>query len=128
MDKFKKILRWTIGIIVAICLIIFLFLNYASYSDGFRVGTPIKLSHKGNIIKTWEGELNIGGLTSSAEGVIPTTWEFSIHGSDEEVREALNTAIERGTRVKLYYKEKYTRFFWQGDTKYFVYEVQPVNN
>lgn len=72
--------------------------------------------------------MNIGGLTSSAEGVIPTTWEFSIHDSDEEVREALNRAIEQGTRVKLFYKEKYARFFWQGDTKYFVHEVQPVNN
>ncbi len=127
MEKFKKIVRWTIGIIAALAILIFLFFNYASYSEGFRVGTPIKLSKKGNIIKTWEGEMNIGGLTSSNEGVIPTQWEFSIHGSDEEVREKLNRAIERGNRVKLYYKEKYVRFFWQGDTKYFIYEVEPIS-
>ncbi|MCX2743583.1 hypothetical protein OO013_06890 [Mangrovivirga sp. M17] len=127
MEKFKKILRWTIGIIIVGGLAVFLFLNYASYSKGYRVGTPIKLSKKGMVIKTWEGEMNIGGLTSSSEGVMPTTWEFSIHGSDREVRENLNDAIDQGQRVKLHYKEKYVRFFWQGDTKYFVYEVEPVS-
>lgn len=126
MEKFKKIVKWTIGTIVLLVIIVFLFLNYASYSTGFRVGTPIKLSHKGNIIKTWEGEMNIGGLTSSSEGVIPTSWEFSIHDGDEEVRKKLNEAIEQGQRVKLLYEEKYVRFFWQGDTKYFVYDVQAV--
>ncbi|QCK16305.1 6-phosphogluconate dehydrogenase [Mangrovivirga cuniculi] len=126
MEKFKKILKWTIGIIIVGGLAIFLFFNYASYSSGYRVGTPIKLSKKGMVIKTWEGEMNIGGLTSSSEGVMPTTWEFSIHGSDKGVRENLNEAIDKGQRVKLHYKEKYVRFFWQGDTKYFVYEVEPV--
>ncbi|NMM49032.1 6-phosphogluconate dehydrogenase [Marinigracilibium pacificum] len=128
MDKIKKIFRWTIGIIIVAAIGVFLFLNYASYSSGYRVGTPIKLSKKGMVIKTWEGEMNIGGLTSSDEGVIPTSWQFSIHGSDKDVIENLNAAIENGNRVKLFYKEKYVRFFWQGDTKYFVYEVESVGN
>jgi hypothetical protein len=58
--------------------------------------------------------------------VIPTTWEFSIYDRDEEVRNKLNKAIEEGQRVKLLYEEKYVRFFWQGDTKYFVHDVQTV--
>ncbi|MCX2743585.1 hypothetical protein OO013_06900 [Mangrovivirga sp. M17] len=43
------------------------------------------------------------------------------------MRENLNDPIDQGQRVKLHYKEKYVRFFWQGDTKYFVYEVEPVS-
>ena len=27
-------------------------------------------------------------------------------------------------RAKLYYKEKFVTFFWLGDTKYFVYDVE----
>jgi hypothetical protein len=126
METFKRIVKWTIGIIAALILLVILFFNYASYSDGYRVGVPIKVSHKGNIFKTYEGELNVGGLTNSAEGVLPTTWAFSIRGGDEEVREKLNSAVEQGQRVKVFYKEKYIRIFWRGDTKYFVYDVQPV--
>ncbi len=111
---------------VALVIIVLLFLNYANYSDGYRVGVPIKVSHKGNLFKTYEGELNVGGLTNSSEGVLPTTWAFSIRGADQDVRDKLSAAVESGTRVKLFYKEKYIRIFWRGDTKYFVYEVQPV--
>lgn len=126
METFRKIVKWTIGIIAVLVLLVILFFNYASYSDGYRVGVPIKVSHKGNIFKTYEGELNVGGLTNSSEGVLPTTWAFSIRGADQEVRDKLNSAVEQGHRVKVFYKEKYIRIFWRGDTKYFVYDVQPV--
>jgi hypothetical protein len=126
METFRKIVKWTLGIMVALVIIVLLFLNYANYSDGYRVGVPIKVSHKGNLFKTYEGELNVGGLTNSSEGVLPTTWAFSIRGADQDVRDKLSAAVESGTRVKLFYKEKYIRIFWRGDTKYFVYEVQPV--
>lgn len=111
-------------IVFGIFLAVMLFLYYASYSDGYRAGVPIKVSKKGTIIKTYEGELNEGGLTSSAEGVLPAKWQFSIRGSDEEVRLKIDQAIVENKRVKLYYKEKYVKMFWLGDTKYFVYEVE----
>jgi hypothetical protein len=28
--------------------------------------------------------------------------------------------------VKVLYREKYVKLFWRGDTRYFVYEVQPA--
>ena len=34
----------------------------------------------------------------------------------------------QGKHVNLYYKEKIKNFPWQGDTKYFVYKVEPVND
>ena len=54
-----------IGLVVFIGVM--LFLNYANYSDGYRAGVPIKISHKGKLFKTHEGELNEGGLTNTAQ-------------------------------------------------------------
>ena len=54
----KKIL-----IAVAVVIVLFLaFFMFGSYSDGYRAGTVTKLSKKGFIIKTYEGELNTGAL------------------------------------------------------------------
>lgn len=111
-------------IVVVVFIGVMLFLNYANYSDGYRAGVPIKISHKGKIIKTHEGELNEGGLTNTAQGVLPSKWAFSIKDSDSEVRVKLEEAIEQNRRVKVYYEEKYAQLFWLGDTKYFVYKVQ----
>jgi hypothetical protein len=128
MSSFRKI-SIRIGLILVTLLIAaFLFVNYASFSSGYRAGVPIKISHKGVIFKTWEGQLNVGGLTNSGQGAIPTTWEFSIEEDAAEVREKIDQAISEGKRVKLRYKEKYFRLFWKGDTKYFVYEVEILGN
>lgn len=127
MKKLKN-LGIKVGIGLAVVLIlIFIFFNAANFSNGYRAGVPIKVSYKGILFKTWEGQLNVGGLDNSAEGAIPSTWEFSIAKSDDEVRNKIEQAIEEGKRVKLYYKEKYVKFFWKGDTKYFVYKVDILN-
>ena len=124
MKNFKKILI-RIGLIaVALFIVVMFFLNSANFSSGYRAGVPIKVSYKGILFKTWEGQLNVGGLANSAEGAIPSTWEFSIPKSNEEVRSQIEQAISEGRRVKLFYKEKYVKFFWKGDTKYFVYQVE----
>ena len=113
-----------LAIAIGLFLAITLFLYYANYSEGYRAGVPIKVSKKGTLFKTYEGQLNIGGLTNNAEGVIPSTWEFSIKSTSAEVLENLDEAIVENKRAKLYYEEKYARLFWRGDTKYFVTKVE----
>jgi len=100
------------------------FALYANYSSGVRAGVPVKFSRKGVIFKTYEGELNVGGLTNTGDGAIPTTWKYSVRRSEEEVRAALEAAMSDHKRVKLHYNEKYLQLFWRGDTKYFVYDVE----
>lgn len=124
MSPFKKIII-KIGIVAVLLVVaVSFFLNTASFSSGYRAGVPIKVSHKGVLFKTWEGQLNVGGLTSSAQGAIPTTWEFSIVEGKGQVREKIEQAITEGKRIKLFYEEKYVKFFWKGDTKYFVDSVE----
>ena len=59
---------------IALLVVLFVcFALFANYSAGIRAGVPVKFSKKGVLFKTYEGELNVGGLTNSAEGAIPTT-------------------------------------------------------
>ncbi len=124
MERFLKLLKRTAIIIVLLAIAAFVLLNFANYSTGYRQGVPTKISKRGIIIKTYEGTMNIGGLTNSAEGAIPTTWDFTIRKSADSVMTKLDKAILDGDRVKLMYEEKYIKFFWLGDTKYFVYDVE----
>ena len=119
----KTFIKIVIALIV-IVIGVFAFLSYGNFSSGYRAGVPIKVSHKGVLFKTWEGELNVGGLTNSGQGAIPTTWAFSIEKDQAEVRQKIEEAITKGKRVKLSYEEKFVKFFWKGDTKYFIQEVE----
>jgi len=99
----------------------------ADYSEGYRVGQIIKLSHKGYIFKTWEGTLDFGYLQQDPTGGVATRlWDFSVRDSDEPVRTDIDKAIAANAKVKLYYREKYFRWPWLGDTKHFVYKVERV--
>jgi hypothetical protein len=84
-----------------------------SYSDGERVGVLQKLSRKGWLCKTYEGELALYVVS----GVAPQIWSFTIR--DEKVAKKLNESL--GKRVRLHYDEHLgliTNCF--GDTTYFV--------
>ncbi len=124
MKGFLGLLK-KIGIIILLLAIaIFVFLNLANYSTGYRQGVPTKISKRGLIIKTHEGTLNVGGLSNTADGAIPTTWDFTVKKSADSVLTKIDEAILQSKRVKLMYNEKYVKFFWLGDTKYFVYDVK----
>ena len=111
----KKILAFIFAIISIGFLCYFAFIYYVSVSDGIRSGELIRLSHKGVIIKTWEGELSQG--ISGAQ-----IFKFSILDSDKEVIDKMQEL--QGQYVKLTYEEKYRTFFWWGETRYFIKTIQ----
>ncbi len=122
-----KAFKWLgigIGLIIVLVLVYFLF---GSYSDGSRAGTIVKLTNRGMIFKTVEGQLNLGGLTSESGSPASSLWDFSVDSGDKEVITALEEANLNGHRVKLHYKEKFYKLPWRGDTKYFVYKVEKAN-
>lgn len=112
MRKFIGVLVLVIGLSIS-CY--FAFYYYATYSDGNRSGELIKLSHKGVIFKTWEGEISQG--ISGAQ-----IFKFSVLDSDEKVIKDLQEL--EGQYVKVKYIERYKTFSWWGDTKYFIIEVK----
>lgn len=112
-------MKKVVGIIVSVVFVLligyFLVVYYATYSNGFRSGELIKITYKGLIFKTWEGEISQGVSESQH-------FSFSVESSEKEVIQLLEDL--QGQQVKLTYKERFATFPWLGDTKYFVTEVE----
>ncbi|HSM93833.1 MAG TPA: hypothetical protein VLT47_13200 [Anaeromyxobacteraceae bacterium] len=90
-----------------------------SYSDGERAGWVQKLSRRGWVCKTWEGELAMVTMP----GAIPEKFHFTVRS--DAVAARINQSM--GKRVALTYEQHVgvpTRCF--GDTEYFVTRVDVV--
>jgi hypothetical protein len=90
-----------------------------SYSDGDRIGFVQKLSRKGWLCRTWEGELAMTPVPGSA----PQMFMFTV--PDEDVVKLIQAA--EGKKVALHYQEKRgvpSSCF--GDTSYFVTAVRAL--
>lgn len=115
------------GYVVAIVIVLLLIAALAaawiwfaltwSYSDGERVGVVQKLSRKGWICKTWEGELNMVVLP----GAIPEKFYFTVR--DDAVVDEINRLA--GKRVSLSYTEhRFIPTSCFGETAFFVSGVR----
>jgi hypothetical protein len=93
----------------------FAFVYFVPFSEGYRSGELIKFSRKGIVAKTWEGEISQG--ISGAQ-----IFEFSVEDGHKEVIEKLKDF--QGKYVKVTYEERFATFFWLGDTKYFIVQVE----
>ncbi|MDZ4074946.1 MAG: hypothetical protein U1E04_09395 [Hylemonella sp.] len=90
-----------------------------SYSDGERAGYVQKLSRKGWLCKTWEGEIAMVTMP----GAIPEKFEFSVR--DDDVAQKIN--LLAGKRVVLDYRQyKFIPSTCFGETEYFIDGVREV--
>lgn len=95
----------------------------AIYSEGERTGVVTKISKKGFIWKTWEGELILGGMDSGGEGALSgQTWKFSI--IDDKTADKALLLAKKTRRVTVVYTELWRTAFWQGNTDYIVTELK----
>ena len=115
----KKTLFSILGVIVLLFIAWFAFIYFVPYSEGTRSGELIKFSKKGVISKTWEGEISQG--ISGAQ-----IFQFSVLDNNKEAIEALQQ--NEGNYVRLKYMERYATFFFWGDTKYFITEVEEAQS
>lgn len=118
----KRRRRWPylLAIIVLAMLAYTPLVLWWSYSEGERVGILQKLSRKGWVCKTYEGELALYVIS----GVTPTIWNFTVR--DAAVAQRLNDAL--GQRVRLHYTEhRGVPSSCIGETGYFVDNVQAVD-
>ena len=114
----KSILLVVLSAIALFALYIFIALSW-SYSTGERAGFLQKVSNKGWICKTWEGELSLVAMPGAA----PEKFLFTVR--DEAVAQKITAAA--GKRVTLNYEQHKglpTTCF--GDTDYFVTGVTEI--
>jgi hypothetical protein len=117
----KVLKTLTILLVSAIALFslyVYIALNW-SYSSGERAGFLQKVSHKGWICKTWEGELSLVAMPGAA----PEKFLFTVR--DEAVAQKVSAAA--GKRVTLNYEQhKGLPSSCFGDTDYFVVDVKEI--
>ena len=118
----STVIRWAAGLLVIVIAGSALYLWAAlswSYASGERAGYVQKLSSKGWICKTWEGELSM----VSMPGTSPEKFIFTVR--DEAVAALINQFM--GKRVSMHYEQHKglpTSCF--GETEYFITEVKVV--
>ena len=118
----SKFLRFIVLLLIALLLLasgwLWLTLNW-SYSQGERAGYVQKLSRKGWLCKTWEGEIAMVTMP----GAIPEKFDFTVR--DEVVAQKIN--LLAGRRVVLNYEQhRFIPSSCFGETEYFVAGVRVV--
>ena len=109
------------GIVLVLGAVVYYFICGMAYSEGTRSGILTKVSRKGFIFKTYEGELNIGGLNQGDGTIMPATvFKFSVQ--DKKVYEILEA--NQGKKVVVHYKQVMKNFFWQGESDYFIQKAE----
>ncbi len=110
----------------------FVYWNYYNpFGDGSRVGMLQKFSRKGNVFKTYEGELLQEGFGRRAGGLTAQYFYFSVE------EEAVAARLEKlqGQMVKVQYTQYRRALPWRGENtlgenaekgQYIVYAVEPV--
>jgi hypothetical protein len=114
----KSLIVLMVGAIALFSLYIYIALNW-SYSSGERAGFLQKVSHKGWICKTWEGELSLVAMPGAA----PEKFLFTVR--DEAIAQKVSAAA--GKRVTLNYEQHQglpSSCF--GDTDYFVVDIKEI--
>jgi len=116
-SKLKKILYWSAAILVVL-LAFYFYWNYVNtYSEGNRSGILQKFSKKGNVFKTYEGELILSSIASTTNTTLASE-KFFFSVKDENVAKSLFEL--EGKDVTLQYVQKRGHLPWSGETDYFV--------
>lgn len=128
----QTIMKWIKRVLVIALLILIgllIFSYWGTYSEGIRSGMIVKVSKKGWLFKTYEGQLNLQTFgANKSPNIVSESFEFSVESHKEDVIKALEEASLSGERVSLAYTERLVRFPWRGDTKYFITKVERVGN
>ena len=117
----RKFIIWTTAIIVILLSLFVFWKYYYTYSTGYRAGLLQKFSHRGNIFKTYEGEMILSSIQSNKNVQIASE-KFLFSVSDEEVAKQMERL--QGMMVTLHYRQKNGTLPWRGDTEYIVDSVR----
>jgi len=119
--KIKKYLYIAFALFILIIGIWIYFSYFFTYSDGYRAGMLQKFSRKGNIFKTYEGEMILSSVQSN-KNVALASEKFIFSVSDKNL--ALQLDSLQGKNVVVHYSEKNNTLPWRGESTYVVNSVK----
>jgi len=117
VKKTKKVLRWTMWLLVIFFALFVYFKYFFTYSEGYRAGLLQKFSNKGMLFKTYEGELILSSVSSTANVALASE-KFTFSVAKENVSLQYDTL--QGKNVIVHYIEKKGAVPWRGDSRYIV--------
>ncbi len=120
--KVRKTLLWFFLVLIVFGGIFIYWKYFYTYSTGYRAGLLQKFSHKGNIVKTYEGEMILSSISSNANVALASE-KFYFSVINTELAKQLDTI--QGKMVIVHYKQKNGTVFWHGDSPYQVDSVKP---
>ena len=119
----KKILGYTISILVVVFVIFVYWRYYFVLADGTQAGTLNIFQKKGIIFKTYEGKIILSGFKANVQSN-----EFSFSVTKENVAQQLLKVS--GREVNIHYKQYFGSLPWRGMQNYIVdsiYEVRGMD-
>ena len=122
--KRSALKRFASKLIIVIVLILaglFYWKYYFTYSQGNRTGLLQKFSYKGNIFKTYEGELILSSVRSQGNVAIASE-KFFFSVTNETVAKKLENL--QGQFVTIHYKMKNGTLPWRGENRYLVDSIR----
>jgi hypothetical protein len=116
-NRLRRNFRWFFIIVFLLLAFCVYWFYFNVYSDGERKGTLIKITHKGNVFKTDEGEMWL----SCRQTVNAEKFYFSV--TSDSIATVLRNLQDEC--IQLTYKQYRAKLFWRGDSKYIVTGVIP---
>src|SRR4249919_1076046 len=99
----KKVVLWSLVILVFLFSFLYYWNYVNTYSEGNRAGILQKFSKRGNLFKTYEGELIMSSI-SITNNTILASEKFYFSVKDDSVANTLFNM--EGKRVSLHYQQK----------------------
>lgn len=105
--------------------------NSWKYGEGYRVGMVNKISKKGAIWETYEGQMALEGISGSGSSVGANTWDFAIDNympeeKQKELRDTLESCMNSGQKVKIHYVQQLSTFPWRSESNHLIQSIEPV--
>ena len=121
----KKFLLWALVILLILAGPFIYWKYFFTYSEGYRAGLLQKFSYRGNVFKTYEGEMILSSVESNRNiAVASEKFFFSVKKHDiAQKMEQLE-----GYFVVVHYRQKHGILPWDGETSYFVDSVRVITD
>jgi hypothetical protein len=121
----RKYLVWSVILIILIIGVIVYWKYSYNYSEGYRAGLLQKFSSKGNLFKTYEGEIVLSSVQSNANVAIASE-KFLFSVTDKTLASQLDRI--QGESIVVHYHQKNATLPWRGESCYIVDSVRVNNN
>lgn len=124
MARFKKIVGWTLVLVVLAAAAFCYFRFWFVFGSGVKAGQLNQVVYKGVVWKTYEGRLIQTGFRSNGSTRALQSNEFNFSITDKAIADSLMMCS--GKQVELHYREYFGRLPWRGHTCYVVDEIISV--